>query len=289
MSLFGALMGEIDDDPFLGSHMRRMNNMMNSFFRDPFGDMLGRSMGSELMPFAGNSRDTRGRELARYGHGPGPDDFGMGMSLMPMGFPNIRNMFSDLSNNPNCHSFSSSTVMTMTSGPDGRPQVYQASQTVKQGPGGVRETKKTVADSRTGVKKMSIGHHIHDRAHIIEREQNVFSGEQEERQDFINLEEEEAEDFNKEWETRTRNVRRNNAIEYGRNGRRRAPRSSPQLALPSTQAPHHHDSEDDATDEAPKKRKLNSEEKSEKNEPKYKQTKCSAKTSAPVSEKSTPK
>lgn len=285
MSIFGALMGEIDDDPFLGGHMRRMNNMMNSFFRDPFGDMLGRSMGSELMPFAGNSRDVRGRELARYGQ----DDFGMGMSLMPMGFPNIRNMFSDMGNNPNCHSFSSSTVMTMTSGPDGRPQVYQASQTVKQGPGGVRETKKTVADSRTGLKKMSIGHHIHDRAHIIEREQNVFSGEQEERQDFINLDEEEAEDFNKEWETRTRNVRRGNAIEYGRNGRRRAPRSSPQLALPSSQAPHHHDSEDETNDEAPKKRKLDSEEKSEKNEPKQKQTKSSAKTSAPASEKSTPK
>nr|XP_014279574.1 myeloid leukemia factor [Halyomorpha halys] len=236
MSIFGALMGEIDDDPFLGGHMRRMNNMMNSFFRDPFGDMLGRSMGSELMPFAGNSRDARGRELARYGQ----DDFGMGMSLMPMGFPNIRSMFSDMGNNPNCHSFSSSTVMTMTSGPDGRPQVYQASQTVKQGPGGVRETKKTVADSRTGVKKMSIGHHIHDRAHIIEREQNVYSGEQEERQDFINLEEEEAEDFNKEWETKSRHIKRGgNAIEYGRNGRRRASRTSPQLALPSTQASHH--------------------------------------------------
>lgn len=68
-------------------------------------------------------------------------------------------------------------------------QVYQASQSVKQGPGGVKETKKTVADSRTGLKKMAIGHHINDRAHIIEREQNVYSGEHEERQDFINLDE----------------------------------------------------------------------------------------------------
>lgn len=68
-------------------------------------------------------------------------------------------------------------------------QVYQASQSVRSGPGGVKETKKAVADSRSGVKKMSIGHHIGERAHIIEREQNLRSGDQEERQDFINLEE----------------------------------------------------------------------------------------------------
>ena len=36
---------------------------------------------------------------------------------------------------------------------------------------------------------MAIGHHINDRAHIIEREQNVYSGEQEQREDFINLDE----------------------------------------------------------------------------------------------------
>lgn len=51
---------------------------------------------------------------------------------------------------------------------------------------------------------MAIGHHIGDRAHIIEREQNLRSGDQEERQDFINIEEDEAEDFNREWEQKTR-------------------------------------------------------------------------------------
>lgn len=51
---------------------------------------------------------------------------------------------------------------------------------------------------------MAIGHHIGDRAHIIEREQNYRSGDQEERQDFINIEEDEAEDFNREWEHKTR-------------------------------------------------------------------------------------
>jgi hypothetical protein len=56
-------------------------------------------------------------------------------------------------------------------------------------PGGVKETKKTVCDSRSGVKKIAIGHHIGDRAHVLEREQNLHSGEREERQEFVNLDE----------------------------------------------------------------------------------------------------
>lgn len=92
--------------------------------------------------------------------------------------------------------------MTMSSGPDGRPQIYQASTSTKTGPGGVRETRKTVQDSRTGVKKMAIGHHIGERAHIIEKEQDMRSGQLEERQEFINLEEEEAEQFDREFTTR---------------------------------------------------------------------------------------
>lgn len=77
----------------------------------------------------------------------------------------------------------------MSHGPDGRPQIYQATSSTKTGPGGVRETQKTVQDSRSGLKKMAIGHHIGERAHIIEREQNMRSGQREERQDFINLDE----------------------------------------------------------------------------------------------------
>jgi hypothetical protein len=53
----------------------------------------------------------------------------------------------------------------------------------------VKETKKTVCDSRSGVKKIAIGHHIGERAHVLEREQNLHSGEREERQEFINLDE----------------------------------------------------------------------------------------------------
>lgn len=67
--------------------------------------------------------------------------------------------------------------------------MYQASSSTRTAPGGVKETKKTVCDSRSGVKKIAIGHHIGERAHVLEREQNLHSGEREERQEFINLDE----------------------------------------------------------------------------------------------------
>ncbi|XP_032679446.1 myeloid leukemia factor isoform X2 [Odontomachus brunneus] len=106
----------------------------------------------------------------------------------------------------NSHSFMRQSVVSMSSGPDGRPEIYEETMSTTTAPGGIKETKKTVRDSRTGTKKMAIGHHIGDRAHILEREHNVRSGESEERQEFINLDEDEAESFNREWQTRTRST-----------------------------------------------------------------------------------
>ncbi|XP_055372281.1 myeloid leukemia factor isoform X2 [Condylostylus longicornis] len=187
MSLFGSLLGDCDDDLFFGQHMRQMNSLMGSLMPDPF---------NMLTPF---------------------DNFGSNTMRAPMGglfgFPGIPNLNRLLSGDipeNNGASYCSSSVIQMTSGPDGRPQVYQATSTSKTGPGGVRETRKTVQDSRTGLKKMAIGHHIGERAHIIEREQNVRSGEQEERQEFINLDEEEAETFDREF---TNKARGNRSIE----------------------------------------------------------------------------
>lgn len=224
MSLFGSLMGDLDDDPFFGGHMRQMNSMMNRmssvFNHQPFGGLLGAPAGgNELMPF---------------GHDMG----GMRGTMMPFGFPNMNRLFqfNQMGNDPHCHSYSSSTVMTMTNGPDGRPQVYQASQSVRAGPGGVKETKKAVADSRTGVKKMAIGHHIGERAHIMEKEQNMHSGALEEHQEYINLDEEEADEFNQEWQQKTRQLASHNALTYGRVGGSRRGREQYHAlpALPSS-------------------------------------------------------
>lgn len=149
---------------------------------------------------------------------------GFGGSLMPFGFPSMPNMNRLLGGEMDGTSFCSSSVISMSHGPDGRPQVYQATSSTKTGPGGLRETQKTVQDSRSGVKKMAIGHHIGERGHIIEREQNLRSGQHEERQDFINLEEDEADDFNREFTQKSRQVMRlTNSITdvTGNNGPRR--------------------------------------------------------------------
>lgn len=87
--------------------MRQMSGMMNNMnsLLQPFGGFLGPAMGSQIMPF---SRQP------------------MGGGLMPFGFPNMNPLFQNMdqmARSPNCHSYSSSTVMTMTNGPDGRPQV----------------------------------------------------------------------------------------------------------------------------------------------------------------------
>lgn len=219
-------MGDPDDDPFFGS-MRHMDSMINSMFNDPFG-MMGGLMGGSRGALE-NVHQPRPNQVAPFGGMFGGGLFGGGM----FGFPNMNRLFDNMSamrQDPNCHSFSSSTVMTMSSGPDGRPQVYQASSSTRAGPGGVKETKKTVCDSRSGVKKMAIGHHIGDRAHIVEKEKNVYTGEEEHREDLVNLDEEEAPRFNQEWQQRTGTVGVG-AVTYGRpNGRR----YNDQLALPST-------------------------------------------------------
>ena len=51
----------------------------------------------------------------------------------------------------------------------------------------VRETRRAVRDSERGIEKMAIGHHIHDRGHVIERKRDARTGEQEENQELINL------------------------------------------------------------------------------------------------------
>jgi myeloid leukemia factor 1 len=88
---------------------------------------------------------------------------------------------------PSGHSFSSMSVTSISSGPDGRPQVYQASKQTAQGPGGVKETRKAVTDTRTGTKKLAVGRHMGERGHVREREENLFTGQREENEEFVNL------------------------------------------------------------------------------------------------------
>lgn len=162
--------------------------MMNSLFSNPFGMM-------------GGFDDFENRALT---HRHSMHNSLMSPFSMPI-MPNFNRLLSGSldSMNPGNYS-SSSTLISMTSGPDGRPQVYKATSSTRIAPGGIKETQKTVSDSITGTKKMSIGHHIGERAHIIEKEQNILTGDREEREDLINIEDDDKEEFNNEWEERTR-------------------------------------------------------------------------------------
>lgn len=172
-------------------HMRHMNNMMNSLFSNPFG----------MMGTLGGYDDFENRALT---HRHSMHNSLMSPFSMPL-IPNFNRLLSGSLDSMNTGNYSSSsTLISMTSGPDGRPQVYKATSSTRIAPGGIKETQKTVTDSVTGTKKMSIGHHIGDRAHIIEKEQNVLTGDKEEREDLINIEDDDKEEFDNEWEVKTR-------------------------------------------------------------------------------------
>ena len=52
----------------------------------------------------------------------------------------------------------------------------------------MKETRRSLYDSESGVKKMAVGHHLGERSHTIERSHNLLSGKRAERKDFVNLE-----------------------------------------------------------------------------------------------------
>ena len=60
-----------------------------------------------------------------------------------------------------------------------------------------------VRDSDKGIEKVSIGHHIGDRAHVIER-QKLNGGQIEEIVNLENLDDEQLNEFNHEFESKIR-------------------------------------------------------------------------------------
>lgn len=84
---------------------------------------------------------------------------------------------------------------------------------------------------------MAIGHHIGERAHVIEREKNYHTGHEEERQDYINLEEEEADDFNREFAQRSRSLGGRGGSGHGGRGDVAAIMPAPSTSARSSPAP----------------------------------------------------
>ncbi|XP_054159795.1 myeloid leukemia factor 2-like [Oppia nitens] len=177
-------------DRMMASMMNNMNTMMPSP-RDAFG---GPSPFNMLMP-------AFGTPPALPMVGPMVDPMSQLMSRSASLFPSSSMSISHHMTPENSYSYSSSMV-SMSTDFTGRPQVYESTHSSHSGPGGLRETRSTVRDSRSGLQKMSIGHHIADRGHVMERSRNHYTGEQEDNNEYINIEEEEADEFNSEFRQR---------------------------------------------------------------------------------------
>ncbi|KAM4636134.1 myeloid leukemia factor 2 isoform 1-T3 [Discoglossus pictus] len=200
-------------DPFAlhRQHMRRM--FSGNFGMSPF---LGLTDGSvPALPRNAPSRNMQPSAVAPLGM------MGMGGGFMDMfGMMNdLMGGMEQISSVPNCQTFSSSTVISYSNmGGSTAPKVYQETSQTRLAPGGIRETRRTVRDSDSGLEQMSIGHHIRERAHIMQRSHNHRTGDREERQDYLNMDESEAAGFDDEWNRETNRYRAQRGISYRRRG-----------------------------------------------------------------------
>lgn len=166
-----------------------------------------------------------------------PHGFMNPMSMMMMDpFQSMQQAMSMANNGTGGFSYCSSSVTSYTTDEHGRPQVYQQSNEVRQGPDGLKETKSAVRDSRTGHQELAIGHHIRDKSHMKKKSKNVYTGEEEQVEDFVNLDEAEAASFEQDWSRRAREISSyNNQIQS-------SSRSSGNNRLALTYSPTHRQS-----------------------------------------------
>ncbi|NXN86002.1 MLF1 factor, partial [Bombycilla garrulus] len=218
-------------DP-LAAHHEHMRQMMRSFseplWRDPFPSL---PEGAEA---AADRRGQRRDSRLALRDSRRDVDFGDPFSAMDRMMSTMRNnmlemhrKFDELSFQPDGHSFSSSSMMTYSKMGDEAPKVFQASSQTRTAPGGIRETRKALKDSESGLEKISIGHHIQDRAHVIKKSKNSKTGDEEMNQEFINLDESEADTFNEEWQKEIMKFRPCRSREAVENPRLRSIRYSP--------------------------------------------------------------
>ncbi|XP_026154657.1 myeloid leukemia factor 1 isoform X2 [Mastacembelus armatus] len=205
--MFNSVLRDMDEDPFFSdpfrAHREHMQQMMRSF-SEPFGRPLmpsimdGRGPGRDMAQQPSSSLALRDehRDMMR-------NPFGMFDNMMA----NMRNRMTEMQRNfdntstdSNTHSFSSSSVMTYSKVGNEAPKVFQATSSTRRAPGGIAETRRAVKDSESGLEKMSIGHHIQDRGHVVEKKYNKKTGEKEFIQDFQNMDESEAQSFDEEWQ-----------------------------------------------------------------------------------------
>ncbi|XP_046731817.1 myeloid leukemia factor 1 isoform X1 [Silurus meridionalis] len=209
--MFNSIIRDFEEDPFFSPasepfhlHHERMGQMMSGF-RSPFRH--------GFMPSITNGQDRGRREegqdlsVAPHNRNRDLDSFRNPFAMMDSMRSHMRDRrefmhrnIEDMASNSNSHAFSSSSVMTYSKVGDEPAKVFKASSQTRCIPGGIKETRRTLKDSESGLEKMAIGHHINDRGHVIEKKHNTRTGEREFNQDFQNLDETEAEAFDVEWQ-----------------------------------------------------------------------------------------
>nr|XP_054928772.1 myeloid leukemia factor 2-like isoform X4 [Dermacentor andersoni] len=98
----------------------------------------------------------------------------------------------------------------------------------------VKETRRSLQDSRSGLQELTIGHHLDDRAHIVGRKRNRLTGEEDQSVEYVNLDEEEAEGFGHEWQQRAQCMSRPHSMYAALPSR-----TVPALPPTSAQQPQH--------------------------------------------------
>ncbi|BFZ23278.1 hypothetical protein BsWGS_26317 [Bradybaena similaris] len=223
-----------DNDPFFVGHREHMRQM-GQMFMDPFAGFGGGMLALPEPSMADRRRQQQQAQNMQVAE--------RSMIMDPFAhfdsmFSNMRSMMSDMhrsfdqvSNNPNAHVYQQQSFMSYSNTGNGAPQIYQATSSSRQAPGGVKETRKAVRDSKSGVEKVYVGHHLNDRAHIIEKSRNNKTGEQNENQEYVNLDEEELQPFDQEYQEKWRTSMGQRGLEHRRRG------DKPQRALSET--PYH--------------------------------------------------
>ncbi|MEJ1277596.1 G elongation factor mitochondrial 1 [Cricetulus griseus] len=179
-----------EDDPFFAdsflAHRENMRHMMRSF-SEPFGrDTLSICDGRRRTH---NHRGHNDEDSLTHTDVSPFQAMDRMMFNMQNGMQELQRNFGQLSMDPNGHSFCSSSVMTYSKVGDEPPKVFQASTQTRMAPGGIKETRRAVRDSDSGLEKMAVGHHIHDRAHVIKKSKDNRTGDEEVNQEFINMNE----------------------------------------------------------------------------------------------------
>lgn len=200
MSWFGG-----GPDPFqeMDRQMNAMMGQMSSAFPQVnFGHHgMGQQQQQRRALSAGPS--AGGHQIAHHQSNtmmPFGGGFGPMFGNMDSMFQQMGQMQQQMGNNPNMQSYSSSKVISYSNTGNGAPKVYEATSETRHAPGGIKQTKESERNSETGLHRMAVGHHINDRGHVVEKSRNKKTGDEEENQEYLNMDEAEKDRFHQEWQ-----------------------------------------------------------------------------------------